>query len=80
MKIFAKSTLVLLSYFAENLIELYNLAKDHDPIIQAAYENHKAQIEELPQARALLLPKIEATSNATKSNSSDATKKDNTWQ
>ncbi len=70
MKQFIKLTFLLLSYcitnhvLAENLIDLYNLAKDNDPTIQAAYQDYNSQLEALPQARASLLPTINATSGS----------------
>ena len=74
------STILILTastVLAENLIEIYNLAKDFDPIMQAAIEQNKAELEALPQARALFLPTISASAN-TMSNKV-AEQKYNTW-
>jgi outer membrane protein len=56
------------SVWAENLMDVYNLAKDNDQVLQAAYQEHLANLEALPQARALLLPTITANYNADKYN------------
>jgi outer membrane protein len=67
--------------WAENLIDIYNLAKDNDQTLQAAYQEHYSQLENLPQARASLLPTVIATSGSTKSSieSLDSSSKNNTW-
>lgn len=78
---------ILISYlatnitFADNLIDIYNLAKEQDPVLQAAYQEHKAQLEYLPQARATLLPTIIAGSGANKysTTTDNVTSKYNTW-
>lgn len=86
MKQFIKLTLALFSCslitthaLAENLIELYDLAKDNDQIIQAAAQTYQAEAEAMPQARAALLPTIAVTSGATAFNSNDPSKKGNSW-
>lgn len=73
--------LIIQMVYAENLIDIYNLAKDNDQILQAAYQEHCAQLEALPQARAVLLPEVAAISDSSKYDyeSSNAVSKYNTW-
>ena len=53
---------------AENLLEIYRLAQDHDPAWARALANHQAGIEKGPQGRALLLPSAIFNTGAAKLN------------
>lgn len=53
---------------AENLLEIYRLAQDHDPAWARALANHQAGIEKGPQGRALLLPSVIFNAGAAKLN------------
>lgn len=46
---------------ADDLMAVYRLAREHDPKLQAAEFTYQAGLQKLPQARALLLPTISAT-------------------
>ncbi len=48
---------------AEDLAEVYALARQHDPELRAAHAKRLAALEALPQARALLLPSLTAGAN-----------------
>ena len=54
--------------FAENLLEIYRLAQEHDPAWARALANHQAGIEKGPQGRALLLPSAIFNAGAAKLN------------
>jgi outer membrane protein len=47
-----------------DLLSAYRLARENDPLLAAAGARRRAQLEQVPQARALLLPQIEASANA----------------
>jgi outer membrane protein len=49
---------------ANDLLQLYHLAQDHDAILQAALAQRDAAIESKPQALALLLPQVSANASA----------------
>src|ERR1700744_4474675 len=49
---------------ANDLLELYHLAQNHDAPLQAALAQRDAAIEAKPQALALLLPQVGATASA----------------
>lgn len=44
--------------WAEDLLQVYREAREHDPTLAAAQANWQATQERLPQARALLLPNV----------------------
>ncbi len=46
---------------AENLIQVYQEAMDSDPVLKSAAANRQASQEAKPQARALLLPNVNAS-------------------
>ncbi len=46
---------------AQDLLQVYALAKQHDPVIREVRERLLAALESKPQARALLLPKLSAS-------------------
>ncbi|RUQ37770.1 MAG: type I secretion protein TolC [Candidatus Competibacteraceae bacterium] len=48
---------------AEDLIQVYRQALDSDPVLKAASASREASQEAQPQARALLLPKIQAVAD-----------------
>jgi len=48
---------------AEDLLQVYRLARENDPTLAAAQANWQATQERLPQARALLLPNVNATAS-----------------
>lgn len=66
-----KSSLALLaitfalnsSLQASNLIEIFNEAQKEDPQIRAAYAQLQAELEAIPQSRALLLPELSLSAN-----------------
>jgi outer membrane protein len=47
-----------------DLLEAFRLAEEHDPLIAAARQQQLARLEQLPQARSLLFPQIDASANA----------------
>jgi outer membrane protein len=47
-----------------DLLEAYRLAEQRDPQIAVARAQRRAQLEQVPRARALLLPQIDASANA----------------
>ena len=53
---------------AEDLLAVIELAHNNDPAYLAARAKHNAALQKLPQARALLLPTLNATGNYTRSN------------
>jgi outer membrane protein len=53
---------------AEDLMSIYRDALQQDPVFASAKSTYAATKEKLPQARALFLPSINATSNATYNN------------
>ncbi len=55
---------IVSSASAENLGDIYRLALANDPVYAAARETYKAGQEKLPQARAGLLPNVNATAFA----------------
>jgi outer membrane protein len=48
---------------AEDLLDIYRLAQQHDTAWSAAQENHRANREKGPQGRSLLLPTVSAGAN-----------------
>lgn len=50
---------------AENLLDVYRLAKTRDAVYGAAQAAYRAGLEKLPQGRALLLPSIGLSANTT---------------
>lgn len=50
---------------AENLVDVYRHAQQHDAVWATAEANYRALIEQLPQARAGLLPNAGLTANVT---------------
>ena len=65
----ALSVIALLSsssVFADNLLEVYNIAKDNDPTYLASDAGRKATNERVNQSMAALLPQISATISASK--------------
>lgn len=50
---------------ADNLLDIYSLALQNDPIYKQAIAQHQANLEARPQSRALLLPSFSATANTT---------------
>jgi len=68
-------TVIFLSLFlasgaqAETLLEIYEQAKRSDPAINEAEANMMAQMEAKPQARALLLPQLDASAGLDKTKS-----------
>ncbi|MHB8348264.1 MAG: TolC family outer membrane protein [Acidiferrobacterales bacterium] len=53
---------------AQNLLEIYRLAKQNDPAWAAAKASYRANVEKGPQGRALLLPSVIFTANAIQDN------------
>lgn len=49
----------------QNLLEIYRLALERDPTWRAANSAYHAQLQQLPQARALLLPNVKADAEYT---------------
>lgn len=58
---------------ASNLQELYVLAKQNDPLIQAAQQTHFAAMQQCNIARGALLPTINATAHSTGNRHSSST-------
>ena len=61
LKIFCFFNLFILSLsssYAENLVEIYEIALKNDPELLAAESNHRATIQQYPIARSLLLPNL----------------------
>ncbi|NRA22869.1 MAG: hypothetical protein HRU05_20555, partial [Oceanospirillaceae bacterium] len=61
---------VLVSFIATSvqsadLLEVYQQAKESDPIYQAGFHQHQASIEIYQQARAVLLPNVKLSYNRT---------------
>lgn len=52
-----------LSVQAQNLLEVYALASQQDPVLQSAKQEQLVVLEALPQARAQFLPTVQATAN-----------------
>lgn len=52
--------------YAEDLIEVLQLGRQHDPTYLEAKATFQAEKEKLPQARALLLPNLSASANRTR--------------
>ena len=48
---------------AETLLELYQLAEQHDPQLKIANSERQATLEKKPQARATLLPQVSLSAN-----------------
>jgi outer membrane protein len=48
---------------AQNLLEVYELANQQDPILQSAKQQQLATLEATPQARAQFLPTVQASAN-----------------
>jgi outer membrane protein len=63
------SLLITFSAQAETLLEIYEQAKRSDPAINEAEANMMAQMEAKPQARALLLPQLDASAGLDKTKS-----------
>jgi outer membrane protein len=59
---------------AENLIQVYQDARDYDALYAAARYTLQAGQEKLPQGRALLLPTLDLTANASRSNTDSESK------
>jgi outer membrane protein len=57
----ALAALALGSARAEDLLQIYREARDHDPTLAAAQANWQATQERMPQARALLRPNVNLT-------------------
>lgn len=51
---------------AEDLVQIYELAKQHDTAWAAARARHRASAEKAPQGRALLLPEVIFTASTTR--------------
>lgn len=51
-------TLLSSSVLAENLLQIFNLAVENDPVIRQARANYNAQHTNIDQGRALLLPSV----------------------
>src|SRR3984885_7222513 len=49
---------------ANDLLQLYHLAQNHDATLQAALAQRDAALEAKPQALALLLPQVSANASA----------------
>lgn len=83
MKFFTSFCLTFFIAFssnAEDLVEIYKLAKINDPTLQSAYHQHKASLEALPQAVAGLLPTLSASANHKSFDSTDPVfARYNTW-
>jgi outer membrane protein len=54
---------------ADDLIEVYEAARNFDPVYQAALKQYDAALQRLPQARAGLLPTVGLSASATRSES-----------
>ena len=52
---------------SEDLLDVYHLAADHDPVFQAAQAEREALLQRKPQSRALLLPSLTLTGSASRS-------------
>jgi len=50
---------------AENLLEIYQLAQQHDPQLKIAHQERLVVLEKKPQARAPLLPQVTLNANVT---------------
>ena len=64
------TSVVLVSFIATSvqsadLLEVYQQAKESDPIYQAGFHQHQASIEIYQQARAVLLPNVKLSYNRT---------------
>ncbi len=57
---------------AQDLLQIYRLAKQNDPAWAAAEASYRANIEKGPQGRALLLPSVIFTANAIQDNLSES--------
>lgn len=57
-----------------DLVEAYQLAQQHNPVIQEAYHLMEASKQNMPRYRALVLPEIDARANITTYDTSDDTK------
>jgi outer membrane protein len=57
---------------AENLMDIYRLAQQNDPVFQAAEATYRADTETLRQARASLLPVLQATADRTRTEASQS--------
>lgn len=55
------STLFTSNSYAFDLVQVFELAKNNDPIFLSEKSAYQAELELLPQARALLLPNISAS-------------------
>ncbi len=51
---------------AQNLVDMYQLAIDRDPVYRAAQANYRANKQTLTQARGALMPTIDATASKNK--------------
>ena len=63
--LFAALMLGVPTAFAANLEDIYNAAKDNDPVVRGAAANYAASKQAVPQARAALLPNAFATGQST---------------
>jgi outer membrane protein len=54
----AVMTLLSSSVLAEDLLQIFNLAVENDPVIRQARANYNAQHTQIDQGRALLLPSV----------------------
>jgi len=57
---------------AENLMDIYRLAQQNDPVFQAAEATYRADTETLRQARASLLPAVQATADRTRTDTNQS--------
>jgi len=58
-----------IAYSAQDLMQTWQAASTHDPIYAAARAQHRAMQEAVPQARALVLPWLSASGEATQRDS-----------
>lgn len=63
--IFFATSLLPASASAEDLMQVYNAALDHDPVLGASRAGHKARSEVVSQARSQLMPSITAGASTT---------------
>jgi outer membrane protein len=60
------SVVLTLPARAENVVDIYVLARQHDSRFRSAESSYRADLERLPQARAALLPNISGQGNASR--------------
>ena len=72
MKLLARTAALLLlsglfaqSSYAENLLDVYQAAKDNDAVVRASRAGYAASQQTVPQARSSLLPSLGATASTT---------------